>query len=41
MTTIRNVVRWLAWQIGEHDAASVAACEPPARITVFSAIDGD
>jgi len=36
MITIRNVVRWIAWQIGDHDVAAVPAHEPPARITVFS-----
>jgi len=40
MVTIRNVVRWLAWQIGDH-AGPRAAFDPPARITVFSTTDGD
>jgi hypothetical protein len=35
MATIRNVVRWLAWQMGDHDAG-VPASESPAQITVFS-----
>jgi hypothetical protein len=36
MVTIRNVVRWLAWQLSEHDSAAGPASESPARITVFS-----
>jgi hypothetical protein len=34
MAAIRNVVRWIAWQIGDHESP---ANQPPARITVFSA----
>jgi hypothetical protein len=30
---IRNLARWIAWQIGEHDAAM---SQPSAHITVFS-----
>jgi hypothetical protein len=40
MATLRHLARWLAWQIGAHDAALAAAQVPPARITVFST-DGD
>jgi hypothetical protein len=29
-------VRWLAWQLGDHDGAPDPAHEQPARITVFS-----
>jgi len=36
MITIRNVVRWIAWQIGDQDVDPVPGHEPPARITVFS-----
>jgi len=34
MTAIRNVVRWIAWQIGEHGGSP---SHPPAHITVLSA----
>jgi hypothetical protein len=39
MATIRNLARWIAWQIGEHDAP---AYQPPAHITFFSSdLGGD
>jgi hypothetical protein len=42
MAALRHLARWLAWHIGEHDAAPAPAYGPPARITVFStAIDPD
>jgi hypothetical protein len=37
MSAIRNVVRWIAWQMGDHDATPLS--QPPAQITVFSAED--
>jgi len=33
MATLRHLARWIAWQIGEHDAP---AYQPPAHITFFS-----
>jgi hypothetical protein len=37
MFAIRHVVRWIAWHIGEADAAPLD--QPPARITVLSSDD--
>ncbi|HTU86311.1 MAG TPA: hypothetical protein VMF57_12105 [Solirubrobacteraceae bacterium] len=34
MAAIRNVVRWIAWQIIDHESP---ANQPPAHITVLSA----
>jgi hypothetical protein len=34
MVTLLHLARWIAWQIGEHDASP---SHPPARITVLSA----
>jgi hypothetical protein len=34
MSAIRNVVRWIAWQIGDHETR---VSRPPAHITVLSA----
>jgi hypothetical protein len=34
MAAIRHIARWIAWQIGDHEAP---ANQPPAHITVFSA----
>jgi hypothetical protein len=34
MSAIRNVVRWIAWQMGDHAGQP---SHPPAHITVFSA----
>jgi hypothetical protein len=34
--TLHYLVRWLAWQLGEHDPPLAA---PEARITVFSSPD--
>ncbi|MGI8862980.1 MAG: hypothetical protein ACR2JH_01045 [Solirubrobacteraceae bacterium] len=33
MTTLRNLARWLAWQLPEADPPGA---QPAARITVFS-----
>ncbi|MGH2884464.1 MAG: hypothetical protein ACRDPA_17500 [Solirubrobacteraceae bacterium] len=33
MATLLHLARWIAWQIGDHDAALT---HPPAHITVFS-----
>ena len=34
--TLRHIVRWLAWHLGELDRP---LDEPPAHITVFSGAD--
>jgi hypothetical protein len=34
MGALLHLARWIAWQIGEHDASP---SHPPAHITVFSA----
>ncbi|HUB03430.1 MAG TPA: hypothetical protein VMA76_00105 [Solirubrobacteraceae bacterium] len=34
MAALRHVVRWVAWQFGDH---SSSPSQPPAHITVFSA----
>jgi hypothetical protein len=36
MAALLHLARWIAWQIGDHDAAPT---HPPARITVFPADD--
>jgi hypothetical protein len=33
MAALLHLARWIAWQIGDHDASP---SHPPARITVFS-----
>jgi hypothetical protein len=33
MARLLHLARWIAWQIGDHDAAP---SHPPAHITVFS-----
>jgi hypothetical protein len=33
MAALLHLARWIAWQIGEHDAAP---SQPPAHITVLS-----
>ena len=35
MVTLLHLARWIAWQIGEHEATPLN--QPPAHITVFSA----
>jgi hypothetical protein len=34
MAALLHLARWIAWQIGDHDAPS---SHPPAHITVLSA----
>jgi hypothetical protein len=33
MATLLHLARWIAWQIGDHDAGLT---QPPAHITVLS-----